>query len=947
MVKRQLLEQLLVDGAPIDGGSAGVAQPVAATASVADTLDQESGGPSENQESADARSAAGLRDEQDSPPSRQAHAGTADTSPEPAGPEQEGAAGVGSPDTEACAAAGLPATGGVVELALLTLACVLIERFLVGGGIGFFGVHPNPLWLLVLWGAVRGGVALAIPAALGATILHAAGYAYAFGYGIEMLEQSAVLWPSCLFLVVAFLFGQARDGIHQDRLEARREQSSLSVKVGEQQQDVALLRQANRELKRRIFDRSFDFQSLMLTVASNTGSSDDKIFDVPLDMLRDFCGASKCSVLYVLPGELLDLAAQRGWSDGERRVRLEAMRASERLQQAVAQGRPVVGLQDDGAKPGEPLLVAPLADTSGVVKAVLCVDEMPPQRFDQDTIKTFLGIATWVATTLRRTDIGQAREVTWQSVKQAFEASKSIGTAEQLSERLYLEDARRTRYGVETVLVAVRLHDASSSREDEVESLEATATRVLGAAIRQTDDAYRFGFAGSYMLVMTGCQTSHGQAVSDRLKARFDALVDDSLGNVEMRVFSVGDVYPKLADTLPDVARFFFAEPGSNDPIRCPVPDPHPQRRGTAKDFVRRLRLEVELARRREWDLNIIEYRSSDRGISVAPILARHLWNNVGENLRVTDGIYVLGSDRCIVMLPCTSCLDATRIWQRLKEDLAASMPGELFQNVESEFLALADMDVKDVLMHVLGGSVDERVDDEPVISQVELDHLADAMAEFGEMGASAEPLFSDGAPTSQSVRDGLGWLGSFDPESGSVAEEAPPEASLETPIAEEAAEETAEDVAEDADDSRHGDSRDDDDQDSVVVDVTDAVREAAREAMRELLSQSDPALRGNAGDELRQGLRRALDQDLADRNVGQPNERSVEGQTAAHDAAQDAGAAADPRMQSFLAQVEALQKLGESLRQQLQLPRDSDPAEAAPQSSPPHAPGPDSEERP
>jgi GGDEF domain-containing protein len=585
------------------------------------------------------------------------------------------------------------------EVAMWFLLLVLIEHCGLGTGIGYVGIEPSPLWFPIVWAALRGGLSAGLVAAAAAGVLYALGYAADVGIDATLLVAPAVAWPLTLFAGVAFLIGQARDRIDAERTRQQRIAENWKREAKRQKHDIDLLRHVNTELKRRIFDRSFDFEGLMASMARSSGSDNEKAFDATLGMLVDFCGASKCSVLYVLPGGVLDLAAHRGWTDDEIRTRLQTA-AHERVQRALAEARPFVALGDDDLEQGGALFVSPLADASGVIKAVLCIDDLPPARFDQTTVKTFLGIASWMATNLRRVELG----ATTEEHEAALDAEKAIGTPEQLSERIFLDDARRTRYRVETALVAVRVPDVHGATAEKVEMLEGQVTAILAANVGMADDVFRFGFAGCYLLVLTGCNRRQAEPVVERLRYRFAvAAQKGTLGPVELQLFTPDQDAPRLAALLPRIAQHFFGEPVAGLDQHCPVPEPSAQRSGNARDFANRVRLELDLAKRFRWDLSVLDLRGDDDAGHIGTMMARHLWNAIGTLLRVTDGIYVLGPDHCAVLMPSTSCEEARHIWERLDEDLAATFPEELYRAVQVEFLDVSRTDAREALACLVG----------------------------------------------------------------------------------------------------------------------------------------------------------------------------------------------------------------------------------------------------
>ena len=121
-----------------------------------------------------------------------------------------------------------------------------------------------------------------------------------------------------------------------------------------------------------------------------------------LELVEEHCGASS-SVLIRLEDGSLDFLCHRGWSGEETSDRLAAARKSEFIARAVAEGMVVNGFQPEETAPDDgPLVVAPLFDATGVVKALLCLDEIPATRLNESTIRVFLGIADWISSALAR-----------------------------------------------------------------------------------------------------------------------------------------------------------------------------------------------------------------------------------------------------------------------------------------------------------------------------------------------------------------------------------------------------------------------------------------------------------------------------------------------------------------------------------------------------------------
>ncbi|MCA8950229.1 MAG: DUF4118 domain-containing protein [Planctomycetes bacterium] len=627
------------------------------------------------------------------------------------------------------------------------VALVIGVLLLVGVGFGdwfaFFALMPSPLLLPVLWGALRGGLMPALTAAVLCSALHVLGVVAATD-DLAAVDGGALSWPTFAFAAVGYVVGQTRDLLARRIAALQTKRVALQAEAQRHRRSIEVLEHANGELKRRIFDRSFDLDSLVATVARSSIDDDEHMFETPLTMLTDFCGASKCSVLLVLPDGTLDLAAHNGWGEAEIGPRLARVNRDPRVMRAIVEAKPIVELADE-EESGGPLLIAPIADGTGAIKVLVCIDEMAPSRFEETTVKTFLGIVSWLSTNLRRIQMRESTSENRAEMLSALDKTKQIGSLVHLAERIHLEDARRKRYGVETELIAIRLLDMRVTMEDYIEALETRLLHVLNTTVRLTDDVFTFGFAGCYILLLTGCKPEHSTALVNRLEERFAACEGPDFGPVEVRHFATTTEAPTLADLLLPVTEHFCGTSPIPLAQQCPVPEPRAQRGGNAEGFARRLRLETDLAQRLGAELNMIDFRRDGPGFGVGAMIARHLWNCVGTLLRVTDGIYVVNPNRCVVLLPFTSCLDASMIWSRLDETLRSTLPEDHYDGVRCDFLALDAKNLRDTV-HYLVGADGDGPDGAPTaaLTESELQELAFSDLEFSDLRREAEDLERD-----------------------------------------------------------------------------------------------------------------------------------------------------------------------------------------------------------
>ena len=145
-------------------------------------------------------------------------------------------------------------------------------------------------------------------------------------------------------------------------------------------------------------------------------------------------------------------------------------------------------------------------------------------------------------------------------------------------------------------------------------------------------------------------------------------------------------------------------------------------------DFANRLRLELGVSLRFGQELSILDFRSSDVDIDAGQMVARYLGNISATALRGTDGIFVLGRDRCIVLLSGTDCLNASRVWQRLVGLLEDAIPESRFRNIETDFLALDGAETQLLVDYFLGELEQDRTE---LLSESELKELEFSDEEF------------------------------------------------------------------------------------------------------------------------------------------------------------------------------------------------------------------------
>lgn len=611
-------------------------------------------------------------------------------------------------------------------------AAIAAVQYVVIGGFGGIDVQPHPYWVLLLPIAALRGLASGLTAATCASALYAAGVLA--GGQVEnaaALLDIGVLFEPLLFYIVSYVLGEIRDRQvwRNEELTARLEE--IEREASRRNRETRTLRSANRELRRRLFDNPADFESVLHAVSRSEGLSDTSDFDVPLRLAEERCGVTKCSVLLVLRDGSVDLARHRGWTADEIRERIEDANASVLVQRAIAEAVPLHSFHSGSGQPTRgPLLVAPIMDSAGVVKALLCLDDIPPRRLQSTTIQVFISISTWAASSLRSTPDEQLPDDLHAAIRKVLGGDRGVGTPEQLAHRLLVEDSRATRQGISSSLLALHAVDLEARVPGTLEKLDRFLLSRACSGLRLADDLYRFGYPGYYVLLLTGTPAAGAEVVRDRLAERLASEAREDFGAIEVAAYSTDVDVTKLVDLLDPIAQNYYAEIGLPDDFRCPIHIPKMIKHGDAVEFAARLRVELGIALRFGQELSLIDFRSVDPGTDAGSMVARHLDNLPVNVLRFSDGVYVLDRQRCVVLMADTDCLSATKVWQRLLSQLESTIPESRFRRIQSDFLALDGSEAQLLVEHFLG---DTGKDEGALLSDAELNQLEFSLSELEE----------------------------------------------------------------------------------------------------------------------------------------------------------------------------------------------------------------------
>ncbi len=579
----------------------------------------------------------------------------------------------------------------LTEIAALFAIVVPIEIALTGGRVGSFGVHPHPYWIIVLpMAGARGVVAGLVAAAVG-SLLYAVGAWRAARpeEAIDLFTFRTMLEP-ILFFGVGYFVGELHDELALRYRKLQRLVDDVQARNTGLRQERDVLAEANRQLERRIVDDSTQFGNLILAARRIEQAGQREVFEVALDLVEEHCGAS-ASVLLLLDDRSLDYLCHRGWKEGETAARLAAARRSRFVERVVAEGVAVNGLSPEETVPDEgPLVVAPLFDASGMVKALLCLDDLPASRLNESTVTTFLGIGEWISAALARIARGRdAPDPRRAEFSAGPEADAWLGTPDHLGRRLRLELERCARYGVPASFLVVHARDWTDTTREGVANLDRYVLTHFTTGLRPSDALYRFGYPGCYLLVLAGTTVEGAEVVRTRLLRRVEYAPRRDIGALDIFATGPDAGAPDLASLIQRVAARLRKLSSLPLEGHCPVAVPQADELGGIDDFIHRIKMEASLAARNGFDLHVVGISAEAGATPADGLLARHVRDVGARLLRPTDGVYAIGPFHSAVVLPCTPPEEAAAVAHRLVTAVRARDPDAAYGDLQTQVMGL------------------------------------------------------------------------------------------------------------------------------------------------------------------------------------------------------------------------------------------------------------------
>jgi hypothetical protein len=585
-----------------------------------------------------------------------------------------------------------------VEIGILFALIVGLEVCWTGR-VGSFGVHPHPYWLVVLPMAAARGLWTGLAAAALASSLYAIGVVH--GLRIDdvrrLLDYQLLLEP-ILFAFAAFFVGQFRDDLllrYKKLWRVLEHESEETARLAAQNHQLTA---RNRDYQARLLDHSAQFGNL-IDIARRLELADEReILELALDMVKEHCGATRCSVVMVLAAGSgddkiqLELVAERGWPEPTIRLHLDAAAGSSLVRKCVRESMPVSGFDPATPAPKDgPILVAPIFDQHTVLSALLCVEELPADRYSANLESMFAGVAEWTTVSLARVRSGRrAKEFTPASVAEVTEAW--LGTSDELGARLRLEDARCTHQGVSTSLLTLQATELKETDAPALDALDARVRELAAGALRSSDSLYRFGYPGCWVAVLPDTPLQGARVVCQRLSRRLRMVDTGVLGAVALDAVAPDDEHPSLPSLLPVIAERFRGLSGVSLDTRCPVAVQERASIGDAIAFVRAVRIELDLAMRGDSELFVVSMRLDAQDARQRELFAQQIEQQHGRLLRAIDGLYRLADNHFAVVLPDAKNAVAFSVIGDLLELLGSRLSPAVVDTVQHEVFALAGM---------------------------------------------------------------------------------------------------------------------------------------------------------------------------------------------------------------------------------------------------------------
>lgn len=420
----------------------------------------------------------------------------------------------------------------ILEAFVLLGIAIIVDRFVVPGGLGSFS--PNPLWALVLYSAMRHGTAHGVMVAMGSAFIHVSRApatdvltSDALGYFADIAHEP-LLW-----LLLAAVVGEAR------RAALRREAALTAAVQRLERQDESLqsiVEVLEKELEDVTIERAAEADVALLAydVMRNLGDVTlDNWTDWANELITELLGATQFSV-YVLRDEELVLALRSGLEKDDEHVQRFSSSSAlyKRIVNEPHDCASVLHEPDAEVLKGMGLIACPLTATAGdTVVGMLKVERMAFAELDTSYLARTRVAATWIGATLVNL---QARQPVHAPGEESEGADlKQITFKRQLSFVQGL--SQRVGFDVAVIVLTPTLADDLKASE---RIAVRNALREAIGGLRTSDWVVEAsGEYDSAIVMLPKTTLAHAQTLARRIQTIAQQRLPESLRNVRVRAF--------------------------------------------------------------------------------------------------------------------------------------------------------------------------------------------------------------------------------------------------------------------------------------------------------------------------------------------------------------------------------------------------------------------------
>jgi GGDEF domain-containing protein len=401
----------------------------------------------------------------------------------------------------------------LIEVGLF-LAIALAVDVAWGTGDRFARVQPHPFWAIVLLMAVQYGTREALVATAASAAALLAGNLPRATLELDVHEYALqVLRTPLLWMLAAVVLGELRLRHHQQHVEVSEQLQRAERRAGLLAQAHTEVLAAKDRLETRLAGQMGTATGLLEAARSLETLEPGKVIAGVSDLVEVALHARSFSV-FLLSGNTLALAAQRGWSTD--RTLAERYTASAPLfNEVVGAQRFVTVATPDGEAvlSGHGLMAGPLVDPgTGRLLGMLKVEDMPFLDFNLSSVQTFKALCGWIAA-------AYAHAVEHRS-SQIQDAATQLYGVKYLDRQTAYVTELGLRFGFDLSLLLFRV-DVDELTEGQRREIPAALGEVSRRVLRRTDLVFSHEPPGTqFAVLLPGTPLENVAIVAAKLRDR-------------------------------------------------------------------------------------------------------------------------------------------------------------------------------------------------------------------------------------------------------------------------------------------------------------------------------------------------------------------------------------------------------------------------------------------